>query len=91
MQSGKVAQTVVAGVKIEESDQDLLGKLKPRYTAILMAARGQSYEKIALAKNMAVGTVRSRLHRARAALVKLREERDAREDAPAGTVRLTSR
>ncbi len=58
------------GLIVFERDQPLLEGLTPIYREVLRL-RG-SYEEMAAALRVPVGTLRSRLHRARSALVKLR-------------------
>jgi DNA-directed RNA polymerase specialized sigma24 family protein len=66
----------LTGINITEADTALLPSLSAEQRAIL-EAKG-SYQEIAQALGIAsVGTVRSRLNRARAALVKLREAHSA--------------
>ena len=55
-------------------DEELIGRLPEAHQAIL--ALTGSYQEIGEQLGLPGGTVRSRLHRARAALVKLREARD---------------
>jgi len=61
-------------------DEALLVELSPEQQSILRTQG--SYRKRAEALGIAIGTVRSRLHRAREALSRLRAERDA-DRAPA--------
>lgn len=56
-------------------DQDLIAQLPAEQQAALNSEG--SYATRAEQMGVAIGTVRSRLHRARAALVRLREARDA--------------
>jgi len=56
-------------------DQDLIAELPAEQQAALRSEG--SYAARAEQMGVAIGTVRSRLHRARAALVRLREARDA--------------
>ena len=58
------------GVALMQSDDPLLEHLSPPHRQILRAEG--SYEEIAAALGIPVGTVRSRLSRARQALVELR-------------------
>jgi DNA-directed RNA polymerase specialized sigma24 family protein len=58
---------------LEAGDEELMTRLTAGYQEILRA-KG-SYIEIASSLGIAVGTVRSRLHRARSALVKLRQSR----------------
>ena len=68
------------GVGLEPGDERLLDHLSPDQRAILRA-KG-SYQEIAAALQIPVGTVRSRLSRARAALMKLRaDQNDAGDHA----------
>ena len=60
----------------QAGDADLIRQLPPLYQAILESEG--AYGVRAAALNVPIGTVRSRLHRARKALQQLR---DAREDA----------
>jgi len=59
-------------------DETLIEQLSPEHQKALRSEG--SYEKRAREFGVAVGTIRSRLHRAREALSRLRMERDA--DAP---------
>ncbi len=65
--------------KLQPGDEALLDLL-PQRQSELMTAEG-SYQEIAQRFNLPIGTVRSRLHRARAALEKLRESQ-AQADGP---------
>jgi DNA-directed RNA polymerase specialized sigma24 family protein len=60
------------GMQVLESDEPLLAKLKPREQAVLRTTG--SYEDRARELSVPVGTLRSRLHRARAKLLALRSE-----------------
>lgn len=51
-------------------DQELIAKLKPPHREIIQAQG--TYKQISEALNIPLGTVRSRLHRARAALLKIK-------------------
>ncbi len=61
-------------VTITHEDAQLLPELSAEHREILVALP-RSYAELATHLKVPVGTVRSRLHRARAALVKLREQR----------------
>lgn len=61
---------------ITQEDAQLLPQLSDEHREIL-AALPRSYAELATDLKMPIGTVRSRLHRARVALVKLREQRVA--------------
>jgi DNA-binding NarL/FixJ family response regulator len=61
-----------AGYLLTESDEFLLSQLPEPYVEILR--QEGSMEEIARRLNIALGTVKSRTHRARAALDKLRAE-----------------
>ncbi len=61
------------GFKLQDSDIPLLPKLTERQREILTAA-GATYADKAESTGFPMGTVRSRLHRARAALTRLREK-----------------
>jgi len=56
---------------LRDSDEELIAQLHPKHQAILRSNGG--YAEIAETLNIPLGTVRSRLHRARAALVLLRQ------------------
>jgi RNA polymerase sigma-70 factor (ECF subfamily) len=72
------------GVALMQSDDPLLEYLSPPHRQILRAEG--SYEEIAAALGIPVGTVRSRLSRARQALVELRANLSPGGDqAPADT------
>jgi DNA-directed RNA polymerase specialized sigma24 family protein len=58
------------GLLLLETDESLLEKLPLIYQEVLRS-KG-SYEEMAMVLHVPVGTIRSRLHRARAALVELR-------------------
>ena len=60
------------GFHTSEKDSALIPQLEPLFQEIL-GIKG-SYVEISLALNIPIGTVRSRLHRARAALTSLREQ-----------------
>jgi len=66
----------------EPGDEALIAELPAEQQAALRAEG--SYAERAQAMGVAIGTVRSRLHRARAALVKLREKRtrEGSEETP---------
>ena len=64
--------TQFKGMYVLETDEPLLATLKPREQAVLRTTG--SYEDRARALGVPVGTLRSRLHRARAKLVALRSE-----------------
>ena len=59
--------------QVSEADNALLQRLSEDHRLILLVQHG-SYADIAQQLNLAPGTVRSRLHRARDALTKLRAE-----------------
>jgi hypothetical protein len=61
-----------ANFRLRESDDPLIAQMKPGYQAILRSNDG--YTAMAQNFNIPIGTVRSRLHRARAALVLLRQK-----------------
>ena len=67
---------------LEPEDQDLIAQLPVEQQAALRSEG--SYASRAEQMGVAIGTVRSRLHRARAALVKLREARDMASSAAEG-------
>jgi DNA-directed RNA polymerase specialized sigma24 family protein len=60
------------GMYVLETDEPLLATLQPREQAVLRTTG--SYEDRATQLGVPVGTVRSRLHRARAMLVALRSQ-----------------
>jgi DNA-directed RNA polymerase specialized sigma24 family protein len=64
--------TQFKGLHVLESDEPLLATLKPREQAALRTTG--SYDERARQLGVPVGTVRSRLHRARAKLVALRSQ-----------------
>jgi DNA-directed RNA polymerase specialized sigma24 family protein len=66
------------GLAPQPGDEDLLDQLSPQHREILQAEG--HYAELAEKLGVAIGTVRSRLHRARAALAKLREERTAQAE-----------
>jgi DNA-directed RNA polymerase specialized sigma24 family protein len=80
--AGRVAR--LKGIELKPSDDPLLEYLTPTQLEILRAHG--SYDEIAATLNIPIGTVRSRLSRARAALVQLRKEasdaHDGAVDAP---------
>ena len=61
--------------KVIDADAPLIDRLKPQYQAVLRATG--RYTDRAAQLQIPVGTVRSRLHRARAALTKLRARQAA--------------
>lgn len=68
-------------------------KLDPtfRIALVLFAVEGMSYDEIAAIEEVPIGTVRSRIARARARLAELLAENDAREDASEARLRLVGR
>ena len=64
------------------ADEALISMLPPEQQAALRSEG--SYAQRAEQMGVAIGTVRSRLHRARSALVKLRQRRDE-ENSPKGS------
>jgi DNA-directed RNA polymerase specialized sigma24 family protein len=60
------------GMLVLETDEPLLAALEPKAQAVLRT--NGSYEERAKELNVPVGTLRSRLHRARAKLVALRSQ-----------------
>ena len=56
---------------LRDSDDSLIAQMTPKHQAILWCKGG--YTEIAQKLNIPLGTVRSRLHRARAALVMMRQ------------------
>jgi DNA-directed RNA polymerase specialized sigma24 family protein len=61
------------GVHVLETDESLFATLWPKEQAVLQTSG--SYEERAKGLNVPVGTVKSRVHRARAKLVALRNQR----------------
>jgi len=61
--------------RLQPGDMELLDQLPAEQRDILLSEG--SYQERAAKLNVAIGTVRSRLHRARAALEMLREKRTA--------------
>lgn len=57
---------------VMEADKPLLDQLSPAHRAILADTR--TMEETAMAEGIAVGTVKSRRHRARTELTRLRQE-----------------
>ena len=70
--SCKIRVARLTGVELQPSDERLLQFLTPEQVEILRCEG--SYVEIAQKLNIPLGTVRSRLSRARAALVQLRKE-----------------
>jgi len=70
---GRQRATQFKGMHVLESDEPLLASLEPKEQAVLRISG--SYEERARELNVPVGTLRSRLHRARAKLVALRSQR----------------
>jgi len=66
--------------KLRSEDKALLEFLPERQRELLTAEG--SYQEIASRFGLPIGTVRSRLHRARAALEKLRQSHDAETASP---------
>lgn len=64
---------------LTEQDEPLLSQLSPRYVEILRQD-GQMAD-IATRLNLPIGTVKSRLHRARAALIALRRQSSSPQTA----------
>lgn len=69
------------GFKLQPGDEALMEKLSPNHRSILMMTG--SVTEIAEAYTMNIGTVKSRQHRARAALVNLRPKK---QGIPGGDV-----
>lgn len=65
---------------LTEQDEPLLAQLSPRYVEILRQ-EGQMAD-IAAKLNLPIGTVKSRLHRARAALMALRRQQASSQPTP---------
>ena len=65
--------TQFKGMHVLESDEPLLATLKPKEQAVLRT--NGFYDDRAQKLNVPVGTLKSRLHRARAKLVALRSQR----------------
>ena len=63
---------------LQPGDEELVAKLPPFQQAALRSEG--SYANNARELNVPIGTFRSRLHRARAAIVKMRENRTAAEN-----------
>jgi DNA-directed RNA polymerase specialized sigma24 family protein len=62
-----------SGIRLTEADAPLLDKLSPEHRQILLLlTANKSMEEISAAIGGAFGTAKSRLHRARVALVELR-------------------
>jgi DNA-directed RNA polymerase specialized sigma24 family protein len=57
--------------RFQQGDMELIEQLRPEHREVLLLSEG-SYVERAARLNIAVGTLRSRLHRARAALEALR-------------------
>jgi hypothetical protein len=70
---GRQRATHFKGMHVLESDEPLLDTLEPKEQAVLRTSG--SYEERARELNIPVGTLKSRLHRARAKLVTLRSQR----------------
>jgi DNA-directed RNA polymerase specialized sigma24 family protein len=71
------------GFSLQPGDRELLDRL-PAHHRVILQAEGD-YKTIAANLGIAMGTVRSRLHRARAALTELRQshsELPAKNDGP---------
>jgi hypothetical protein len=71
--SGRQRATQFKGMHVLESDKPLLAALAPKEQAVLRTSG--SYEDRARELNVPMGTLRSRLHRARAKLAALRSQR----------------
>ena len=69
---GRQRASQFKGMHVLETDEPLLATLKPKEQAVLLTTG--SYEEQARELGVPVGTVRSRLHRARAKLVALRSQ-----------------
>jgi hypothetical protein len=69
-----------AGFTLRESDEELLDQLTPHHQALLRCHG--SYGDLAERFGIPIGTLRSRLHRARAALSQLRQSRSNKEEPP---------
>lgn len=67
------------GLAPQPGDEDLLDQLSPQHREILQAEG--HYAELAEKLGVAIGTVRSRLHRARAALARLRADRATQSEA----------
>jgi hypothetical protein len=70
---GRQGASQFKGMYVLESDEPLLDTLEPKAQAVLRTTG--SYNERAIVLNVPVGTLRSRLHRARAKLVALRSKR----------------
>jgi len=71
--SGRPRAAQFKGMHVLESDEPLLATLEPKEQAVLRTCG--SYEERARELNVPLGTLRSRLHRARARLAALRSQR----------------
>lgn len=69
-----------AAFVLKASDSVLLDKLRSEHKILLLCRHQErlSYSQIAYNEGLPLGTVRSRLHRAREALLKLRAEQEAK-------------
>jgi len=68
--SENATRPMLRGVTVQAGDKELLAYLPPSQQQILQVTG--TYQQIAAALNVPVGTVRSRLNRARSALIELR-------------------
>lgn len=78
------AQEALEGRELAMAVQGALDQLDElsRTLMILVAIEGQGYKEVAEALDLPVGTVKSRVHRARARLAELLSDRDAPDTAP---------